>query len=607
MALGSLRARIHQLPPAVITQIAAGEVIERPASIVKELLENAVDAGSSRIDIEVEQGGGDLIWVVDNGGGIHPDDLPLAFASHATSKLRGAADLSRIGTLGFRGEALASIGSVAQVTLQSRPPDQPHGAEITCHGGQLSPVRAWNGAPGTRVEVRHLLYNTPVRRKFLRTAGTEMGHVSEVFTRLALSPLTPHLTLRHNDKPVYEVPLSADPLDRIARFFGPEVGEHLYPVEGQQGGVALQGYVADPACDRGHVGMQYLYVNGRWVRDRVLSQALQEAYRGLLMSGRYPVAFLFVDLPPDQVDVNVHPAKAEVRFRDSQALRQLVVDAVQGRLRAENLTARLRAPAPPASPADRSPQLPGIPGPPSPSSPAVPESSPGGSPPDLPPGPAGERPPVRPAPTAVPGVARYTTSSPEEPAAGPVRALQVHDLYLVVEVPEGILVIDQHGLHERLLFEQLQERFRAGPLEAQHLLIPEPVQLPAREAALILEQREALAELGLGVEDFGGRTVLLTSYPASLDRRPPREVFRAVVDYLVSRDKAPGREELLKDLLSLMACHGAVRAGDRLTPEEISALVAQRELAHDTHHCPHGRPTALLFTHHDLERQFRRA
>jgi DNA mismatch repair protein MutL len=601
--------RIQQLPPAVITQIAAGEVIERPASIVKELLENAVDAGSSRIDVEVEQGGADLIRVADNGGGIHPEDLPLAFARHATSKLQGAADLFRIGTLGFRGEALAAIGGVAQVTLQSRPPELPHGAEITCRGGQLSPVRAWNGAPGTRVEVRHLFYNTPVRRKFLRTVGTEMGHVSEVFTRLALSPLTPHLTLRHYGKPVYEVPLSADPLDRIALFFGPEVSDSLYAVEGQHGDVGLQGYVADPACERGHVGMQYLYINGRWVRDRVLSQALQEAYRGLLMAGRYPVAFLFLEVPPDQVDVNVHPAKAEVRFRDPPALRQLVVEAVQGRLRAENLTARLRPPAPPASPEGLPAQPTGTFGPPAPSAPAMPASSPGEAASALFPGPAGQRPPAQPLPAAVPGVARYTTSprGTEEPPAGTVRALQVHDLYLVVEVPEGILVIDQHALHERILFEQLQERFRAGPLEAQRLLVPEPVQLSAREAALVLEQRVALAELGLGVEDFGGGTVLLTSYPAILDRRPPPEVFRAVVDYLVSREKVPDREELLKDLLSLMACHGAVRAGDRLTPQEVAALVAQRDLVQDSHHCPHGRPTALLFTHQDLERQFRRA
>src|SRR5262249_31440105 len=285
--------RIQQLPHSVVTKIAAGEVIDRPASVVKELLENSVDAGSTRIDIEVEQGGTELIRVVDNGCGIHADDLPLAFASHATSKLHNADDLFRIGTLGFRGEALASVGGVAQVALQSRPPAQPCGAEVTCHGGELSPVRPWNGSPGTRIEVHHLFFNTPVRRKFLRTVSTEMGHVCETFTRLALSQPNQHLTLRHNGKGVYEVPLSADLLDRIGLFFGAEVRDQIYPIDAEHGPVKLHGYIADPACERGNAKMQYLFVNGRWVRDRSLGHALQEAYRGLLMTGRYAVAFLF--------------------------------------------------------------------------------------------------------------------------------------------------------------------------------------------------------------------------------------------------------------------------------------------------------------------------
>ena len=338
-------ARIRQLDPTAINQIAAGEVIERPASVLKELLENAIDAGSTRIDIDVEQGGIDLIRVVDNGGGIHADDLPLAFASHATSKLTDAADLFRVGTLGFRGEALASIGSIARVTLQSRPPDQPSGAEIACHGGTLSVVKPWNGTPGTRVEVRHLFYNVPVRRRFLRGQATEMSHLSEVFVRLALSHLRLHLTLRHNGKPVYEVPATAGLLDRIGLFFGRELREQLYPVEAEQGPITLGGYVADPACDRGGPGTQHFFVNGRWVRDRLQTQALQDAYRGLFMTGRHAVAFLYLDLPPDQVDVNVHPTKAEVRFRDQGGLQQLISQAVRQRLQAEDLTGRLRGPS----------------------------------------------------------------------------------------------------------------------------------------------------------------------------------------------------------------------------------------------------------------------
>jgi DNA mismatch repair protein MutL len=584
---------IQQLSASVITKIAAGEVIERPASVVKELLENAVDAGSSRIDVEVEQGGTELIRVVDNGCGIPRDELPLAFASHATSKLTCADDLFRVATLGFRGEALASVGGVARVTLQSRQPGEVCGAEITCHGGQLSAGRAWNGAPGTRIEVRHLFYNTPVRRKFLRGTATELGHITEAFTRLALSRLALHLTLRHNGKLIYEVPASAGLLDRIGLFFGKEVRDRLYPLQAEQGPVTLAGYVADPSCERGNAGLQHWFVNGRWVRDRHLSQALHEAYRGLLMTGRFAVAFLFLDLPPDRVDVNVHPTKAEVRFRDKQALQKLVSRTVRDRLTAEDLTADLRAPTIKQEPAPTpAPELAfGPPDPATPSAPVLPAASLPQSAerrtPAPPPGPEGKR-------------------GGKETPPGTVKAIQLHDLYLVVEVPEGMLVIDQHALHERVLFQQFQERVRSGALETQRLLIPEPVELPAGQAALALEHRDDLAALGLGVEDFGRGTLLLTSYPALLGKRPPREVLRAVVDYLVSREKVPSREQLLNDLLSLMACHAAVRAGDRLIAEEIAALVAQRHLADDSHHCPHGRPTSLLFRHHELERQFRR-
>src|SRR5438067_2019333 len=337
--------RILQLPPEVVTKIAAGEVIERPASRVKELLENAIDAGARRIEIDLEQGGAELIRVVDDGCGSEPDALPLAFASHATSKLRDADDLFRIGTLGFRGEALASISGVAQVTLQSRPPERPDGAELTCHGGQLAPVRSWNGSPGTRIEVRHLFYNTPVRRKFLRTTATEVGHVCEAVTRLALSYPTLHLVLRHNGKLVHEVPGTAGLSDRIRLFFGAEVADRLYQLETGQGPVRLRGYVADPSCERGNAKLQYLFVNGRCVRDRSLGHALQEGFRGLLMTGRYAVAFLFLELPPEAVDVNVHPTKSEVRFRDGQALYHLVLSAVRERLRLADLTPRLHAPA----------------------------------------------------------------------------------------------------------------------------------------------------------------------------------------------------------------------------------------------------------------------
>lgn len=588
-------ARIRQLPASVVAKIAAGEVIERPASVVKELLENAIDAGSTRIELEIEQGGVELIRVVDDGSGIEPDDLPLVFSSHATSKLANADDLFRIGTLGFRGEALASIGGVAQVTVQSRPPNRDFGAEIGCHGGELTSVRDWNGAPGTRVEARHLFYNTPVRRKFLRTTSTELGHVCEAFTRLALCRPGLHLVLRHNGKHVYEVPGSASLPDRLRLFFGDDVRERLYAIEAAAGPARLRGYIADPACERGTAKMQYLFLNGRCIRDRSLGHALQEGYRGLLMTGRYAVAFLFLEMPPDLVDVNVHPTKAEVRFRDGQALYHLVLTTVRDKLRSLDLTARLQAPyaQPPAA---FEPSAGPEPAAPLPWEPAEATAEPPG-------------PTLFPTAAAAPATASQL-SPPPLTSLAPLptleKAIQVHDSYLVLETPEGMLVIDQHALHERILFEQLKRRMRTGNLETQRLLIPEPVELPAEQAARTLEHREALAELGLQVEDFGGGTLLLHSYPAVLGNRSPQAILRAVVDHLMSKERAPSREQLLNDLMSLMACHAAVKAGDRLTPEEIAALIAQRDLAENTHHCPHGRPTSLLFRRQDLDRQFRR-
>jgi DNA mismatch repair protein MutL len=627
--------RIQQLSNSVITKIAAGEVIERPASVVKELVENSVDAGSTRIDIAVEQGGVELIRVVDDGCGIARDDLTLAFACHATSKLNTADDLFHVQTLGFRGEALASISGVAQVALQSRPVEAEVGAALTCNGGELSEVRPWNGSAGTRIEVRHLFYNTPVRRKFLRTIATELGHVTEVVTRLALSHPHLHLTLQHNGRNVFEVPPTVDLPERLGLFFGAEVRKGVYAFDVTQGPARLHGFLVDPSCDRGNAKLQYLFLNGRWIRDRSLGHALQEAYRGLLMTGRYAIAFLFLELPPDLVDVNVHPTKIEVRFRDAQPLYHLVLTACRDRLRRESLTPRLQAPPfapmPPLSsvltPRERLPfpevQLPRPQAALLPSRPPLESSWPATSAlmaPAL---------PIRPAAQTEPDSEREAEfldrpmsaglTTPELPpvTSAPVqsgqwslrpapRAIQLHNAYLVSETEEGMLVIDQHALHERILFDQLKSRIRGGTLERQRLLIPEPVELPGEQAARLLEQRQALAELGLDVEEFGGNTLLVTSYPAMLGQQAPAEILRAVADHLMAHDRAPNREQLFNDLLSLMACKAAVKAGDPLTPELIDELLAQRELANDPHHCPHGRPTALLFSRQDLDRQFRR-
>jgi DNA mismatch repair protein MutL len=649
--------RIHQLPPELVTKIAAGEVIERPGSVVKELLENAIDAGSTRIDVDLEAGGTDLIRVVDDGHGIVPEDLALAFVPHATSKIASADDLFAINTMGFRGEALASIGGVAKVTLQSRTHDQDSGAEVTCDGGALSGVRPWNGAPGTRLEVRRLFFNVPARKKFLKSVATELGHVCETVTRLALANPGLHLTLRHNNKLVYEIPASAGLLDRIALFFGGEVRDALYEIDSGPGPLRLTGFIADPKCERGNSKLQYLFVNGRWFRDRSVAHAMQEAFRGLLMSGRYCVGFLFLTVPPDKVDVNVHPTKAEVRFQENSLIYSLVRSAVKNRLLKENLVPHLAPPvgvaygeAPPSAAYQDSvisrertywDQLAFASPPPqagawtpdpsrmvSPRREAaentiapweVPAERPSASDaPHVNGAAKADEPPVmeqRPAEPvlsvppldATAAAPRIPTPADLRSAFGAVRtAIQIQDSYLVLETPDGMLVIDQHALHERILFEQLRRRVRDGKLEVQRLLIPEPIDLPAEQVALVLEAADSLRELGLEVSDFGGNTILLSSYPTLLGRKSPHEIFTGVVDHLVNKERPPSKDAMLHLLMATMACKAAVKAGDRLTPEEIAHLLHLRQLAEDSHHCPHGRPTSLLFSRQELDKQFRR-
>lgn len=624
--------RIQQLPPHVVTKIAAGEVIERPSSVVKELVENSIDAGATRIDIDLEAGGTELIRVADDGCGIEPDDLPLAFAQHATSKLTSADDLFAIDTMGFRGEALSSIAGVGKVTLQSRPPALASGCEVRCDGGDLTAARPWNGSPGTRIEVRHLFYNVPVRKKFLKSVATELGHVCETVTRLALGNPGLHLVLRHNGKLVYEVPASAGLPDRIGLFFGAEIRDALYDLDSGPGRQRLVGFIADPKCDRGNAKLQYLFVNGRWFRDRSLAHALQESYRGLLMTGRYAVGFLFLTVPPDSVDVNVHPTKAEVRFQENSLVYSLVRATVKNRLLRESLVPHLAAP--PGEPDVVRPRE-DVTGSPALFSPRQAISERTVAPWEMPPAawrpepvaPPEGRPPdpfaglVRSAPPPTEAPAESVPTPPPEnsgltpaarpeippfPLPAPGTALQVHDSYLVLETPDGMLVIDQHALHERVLFEQFRRRIRDGKLEVQRLLIPEPIDLPAEQAALVLEAADALRELGLDVSDFGGNTVLLSSYPTLLGRRPPHEVFQGVVDYLLTKERPPTRDALLHNLIATMACKAAVKAGDRLTPEEITYLLHLREMAEDSHHCPHGRPTSLRFTRHELDKQFGR-
>jgi len=633
---------IRQLSTSVINKIAAGEVIERPASVVKELLENAVDAGASRIDVTIEQGGLELVRLSDDGCGIAADQLLLAVASHATSKIRDADDLFQVSTLGFRGEALASIAEVSRLRLRSRRPEDAGAAELEVTGGQIGPVTPCAGPVGTLIEIRQLFYNTPVRRKFMRSPQTELGHSSEAFLRIAIAHPEVHFTLRHGERLLHDLPPVEDLRERIAALLGREIAEGLIPIASSDGPIHLSGYVAHPDHTRSHNRLQYVFLNGRHIRDKALGHALGEAYRGLVMTGRYPITFLRLDIPAEMVDVNVHPTKLEVRFQDGGRLYSQLLGTLRTRFLTSDLSTSVRPAArrgeegvsANVSPSERPAHDPAeadrmrgdlvrwaqgelqpdssrhatatLAGPADVAELPYPEAQPRLGLTRFDPGqfPGASRPwPVR---EAVPAaVAEASVPVAALPTLARQSGLQIHNRYLVTESDEGVVVIDQHALHERILYEQLRERVQSKRLESQKLLVPEPVTLAPAEAAAALEAKDLLAELGIEVQPFGGDTVLVCSYPAMLANFGPAEILRQTVERLLAGGK-PDHRELLDELLHMIACKAAIKAGDHLTPEEVTILLDQRHAVQDAHHCPHGRPTSLVFTREELDRRFKR-
>ncbi len=661
----STRRPIQQLSTSMINKIAAGEVIERPASVVKELLENSVDAGATQIEVSLEQGGIELIRITDNGSGIPEDQLMLAVTSHATSKIETADDLFSVGTFGFRGEALASITEVSQTTVRSRTPDSDCGFELVVNGGHHEPIQPCGCPVGTTIEVRQLFYNTPVRQKFMKTAQTERGHIAEAFTRVALANPHVQMTLMNNGKVQHQLAASDSWAQRIAQFFGPEIGENLIPVSNDDDQVSISGFVVNPSVNRSNNRMQYLFLNDRFIRDRSLQHALSEAYRGLLMVGRYPICFLRMQMPYDLVDVNVHPAKLEVRFQNGGAVYRQLLGTLRSKFLSTDLTAKgqLSRRNPVAETEEENLEL--KPGPSESqeriafgptvvardwtSTPRQPRGVlPGQSgdfrpfPPLSPAGlasdtatdgqgdakvtralPAGYDPFSQPMPQPMPDpfadatekVSAQEVGVQDDPFSttvqqtGPPKvplAIQVHNTYLVHETQDGMIITDQHALHERIIYEQIREKVLAGTLEKQRMLVPEPVSLRPAEAAAVLEQADLLKGLGIEVDPFGGDTVLVASYPAMLSNQNPAEVLKGVIEKLMGEAKNLDQRDLVDELLHMISCKAAIKAGDKLTPEEIEALLEQRELCQDGHHCPHGRPTSLTFSREELDKKFKR-
>ncbi len=603
-------ARIQPLSPSLVNRIAAGEVIERPAAVVKELVENAIDAGATQVQVDAEDGGQALIRVVDNGGGIEPDDLPLAFAPHATSKLTDDEDLFRIATMGFRGEALASIGSVSHARILSRIHASPAGYEILNRGGAISDPQAAASNVGTTVEVRNLFYNVPARRKFIKAAGTEYGHISDMLLRLSLPYPQIGFRLTHNGRQTLDLPATTAE-ERLLAAWPDDFRGRFLTVDMHDAEIRLHGIVGLPELARPTAKYQYLYLNGRHIRDKFVQHALREAFRGLTEPGRHPAAILHLEVPAADVDVNVHPTKIEVRFRNGSRIHGVVHSGVRERLLGSDLTPNA-VPRPVESQPPRQElrerladffrqpptQMPLL------------QPAPVEPPTSFTPMPAiaAPQPPIAPPPPYpdIPSPAHPLAPPPPPAPLLPNTAIQLHNSYLVAQSDDGMVIIDQHALHERILYEELLARVTRGPLEGQRMLIPIVVPVSPRQVALLDAVRPTLDRLGMEVSVFGPDTVAVQAFPSFLSKLDPGEFVRELLERGEAESLDLHGEELLHGVLDMMSCKAAVKAGDPLTPAEVEALLARRELVERSSNCPHGRPTTLRLSLRDLEKQFKR-
>ena len=606
--------RIHLLSSRLANQIAAGEVVERPASVVKEVLENSLDAGATRVEIEVEAGGAKLIRVRDNGSGIPADDMCLALARHATSKIVSLEDLEQVGSLGFRGEALASIGSVSRLTLTSNADESGSaGSSASCEGRDMAVQLTVAPHPrGTTVEVRDLFFNTPARRKFLRTEKTEFNHLEEIVKRLALSRFDVAFTLRHNGKVVHSLKAATAPAERLRRVgavCGPAFIDQAIAIESEAPPYRLTGWVGLPTFSRSQADLQYFFVNGRVIRDRLVAHAVKQAYRDVLYHGRHPAFVLYLELDPAQVDVNVHPTKHEVRFRDGRAVHNFIfsslhralaevrpgqeqareqsatqslaaeegmtIDTATGEIRSQNALAwgATRFGTAGRSPSHYAPSAAHV----------------------------GEQ---------MRGYARLhglpAETVPEEvpPLGYPLAQLQ--GVYILAENAQGLVIVDMHAAHERITYERLKEARDATGIRSQPLLVPQAVAVSQREVQIAVQHRSLFERLGMAVEAGGEESLLIRQIPVALRDSNVEQLLRDVLADLIEFGSSERIEMHLDEILSTMACHGSVRANRRLTIPEMSALLRDMEETERSGQCNHGRPTWIQLGLDELDKLFLR-
>ncbi|MFV0383316.1 DNA mismatch repair endonuclease MutL [Paracoccus sp. (in: a-proteobacteria)] len=600
----NIRPVIRQLDETTANRIAAGEVVERPASAVKELVENALDAGATRIDIAIEEGGKRLIRVSDNGCGMTPEDLPLALSRHATSKIDGS-DLLDIRSFGFRGEALPSLGAVGRLTITSRAGGA-DGAVIAVTAGKTAPVRPAAANPGTAVELRDLFFATPARLKFMRSERAETQAIAETVRRLAMADPYTGFTLTADGKEIFRADAEQGELfgalqTRLSRVMGRDFTDNALAIDAIRDGLTLTGFAALPTYSRGAAVAQHLYVNGRPVRDKLLTGALRAGYMDVLASGRHPAAVLYLTCDPQLVDVNVHPAKAEVRFRDPAAARGLVVSALKHGL--ANAGHRASSTVGDATLAAFRPE----PGP-------VPQRHAYQM--DYRPSRGAIRASLdMQAPAADPVMgfaeapsARFEDVPPTAPSDAPLGAAraQIHENYIIAQTADGLVIVDQHAAHERLVYERLKAQAEASGIPSQALLIPEIVELSDPDAARLMSIAGDLAELGLVIESFGGGAVAVREAPAMLTRLDAPALIRDILDDLADQGASDRLRARIDAVLSSMACHGSVRSGRRLGADEMNALLREMEQTPKSGQCNHGRPTWVKLRLSDIERLFGR-
>ncbi len=657
-------SKIRILPDVVANRIAAGEVVERPASIVKECLENSLDAQARQIDLTVERGGKESIRIRDDGEGMTQDDAILAFERHATSKIRTAEELMAIQTFGFRGEALAAIASVARITLTTRLHGATSGTEVCLEGGKLRHVREVAAPGGTEILVRDLFFNLPARRKFLKTEATEAFHITNLVTHYALAHPQCGFTLQHNGRQVLAVTATTNLRARAYQLFGANLLDSLAPVEFAQGGIVVGGFVSRPHVQRTSRDGQYLFVNRRFVRDKLIGRALSEAYRNILPPGVFPAAMLFVEVPPDMVDVNVHPQKTEVRFRAPQQVLESIVTAVQQALGRSPQFAPfpMTATTPPAHPTTTAASTSPPTGPHRPSSPAVQAALQSLAPPPpvtVPAAPVqpaqNERqpPPFFTAPpqpgdgSATPSVPTLPTPEPLDEAATRLHSIlggrprtrcasagqrahqprptasephppdgrrtdvrilgQIHDSYIVAADADGLLLIDQHVAHERILFEQQVRALLARDVLTQMLLTPLVVDLSPAQAMVFDALESELEAAGFRTTRLAGRTVAVQGVPADLSAEDAKTLLTELLDALVSEQQTVSREHFLRELAASLACRAAIKVNMNLTPEKMTWLVDELFRCEQPTNCPHGRPIILRFDMALIERGFKRS